>query len=997
MKNIRSYLLSLLRKFCSLNLQIPINFKKFLLIINLIYKQSKRYLIWLFLLIFILVITPPVFPQINLNAENLVEESKQYYQQNNYALAIEKLEQARDIFQQQGERENLAITYTNLSRLYLALSRFKPSEDSLIQVKEAKNNLEKATEIFRQQQNYSKLVKNLNTLANLQLSLGEANKALKYFQETTTIYQHLSNKVGLSNSFIYQAEAMTKLGLTSRACHTLIQAFNVNSNQNKINTILCNPNHNFTEEELQQEQNKLNETEGLSEINNSFKEKYIQDFVININRDWSREKSSKYLDGLRILGNVLTQIGNANEAEILLSKTLVIIETQLEQTDLNREDYNNLIDKKAATLLTLSNALKAEGILELEKDPQHKYDFYTYQPWACQKQIDLDTVTIFYDKALEKNKQALTLITSKSTKIKAQLNYLNLLILTNNVSEAKQLVKQINFTNLPLTQSLVFAQIQYAKINKDLACLPNSNFNKNLANKEIYKWLKEAVNNAENLENNSLRSYAYGNLGGFYEQQKKLIKASKLTEQALYLAQPSDSPFLAYQWQWQLARLLTIQKNKNQAISYYSQGLKTLNKIKKDLLNINSDAEFSLRQNIIPFYYQYLDLLLEKNGNDLQIKEAISVVQLLQKAEIENFLRCDLDELNLINIDQLEELPAAIIYPILLENRLEIIVKMPAQNSQIYRYSSLNSGDSHKYTEKLRKELFELKASLPNSESKTILEHSKQIYNLLLKPIENYLPKEGTLVFVLDSNSGLQNIPLAVLHDGNKYLIEKYSLAVSLTPQLPHAKPLKLQDGNVLLAGISQQAPSFSNSDLGRLDKVEEELKNISQIVSSRQLQNEEFTKNNLEKEVKVNDFSVIHLATHGKFHSNPQETVIYAWDKKINVNDLGSLLQQKAEISPSAVELLVLSACETATGDEKATLGIAGIALKAEASSTLASLWKVDDGKTADFMTGFYQELKQNQNKAEALRKVQLSFINDTDTKHPRDWSAFILVGNWL
>ena len=121
-------------------------------------------------------------------------------------------------------------------------------------------------------------------------------------------------------------------------------------------------------------------------------------------------------------------------------------------------------------------------------------------------------------------------------------------------------------------------------------------------------------------------------------------------------------------------------------------------------------------------------------------------------------------------------------------------------------------------------------------------------------------------------------------------------------------------------------------------------------------------------------------------------------WDEKINVNELGTILRSQQLQTDEPLELLVLSACQTAKGDEFATLGIAGVAVRAGARSILASLWSVDDEATTKLMTYFYQELaKADVSKAEAIRRAQIRMSQQEIYTHPYFWSAFILVGNWL
>ena len=121
------------------------------------------------------------------------------------------------------------------------------------------------------------------------------------------------------------------------------------------------------------------------------------------------------------------------------------------------------------------------------------------------------------------------------------------------------------------------------------------------------------------------------------------------------------------------------------------------------------------------------------------------------------------------------------------------------------------------------------------------------------------------------------------------------------------------------------------------------------------------------------------------------------AWDEKINVKGLDQLLREtKERVKP--VELLILSACETAAGDNRAPLGIAGTAVRSGANSTVATLWKVNDESTSQFIANFYAALHKNgSTKAKALREAQLALLHSEKYQHPYYWSPFILVGSWL
>ncbi len=278
-----------------------------------------------------------------------------------------------------------------------------------------------------------------------------------------------------------------------------------------------------------------------------------------------------------------------------------------------------------------------------------------------------------------------------------------------------------------------------------------------------------------------------------------------------------------------------------------------------------------------------------------------------------------------------------------------------------------------------------------------VKKHSQQLYDWLIRPAEADLASSGikNLVFVLDGS--LRNIPMAVLYDSKqqKYLVEKYALALTPGLQLVEPKPLRKVKLNALTAGISEKR-SVNGREFAPLENVKLELSGIESVVSkSKKLLDREFTENNLQKQMKLADFSVVHLATHGEFSSNPEKTFILTWNQLLKAKDFDRLLQISARNGSSTIELLVLSACKTAVGDKQAALGLAGVAVQAGARSTLATLWSVDDQSTSELMSQFYRELKTGVTKAQALQRAQLSVLKHE--KRPFFWASYILLGNWL
>ena len=172
----------------------------------------------------------------------------------------------------------------------------------------------------------------------------------------------------------------------------------------------------------------------------------------------------------------------------------------------------------------------------------------------------------------------------------------------------------------------------------------------------------------------------------------------------------------------------------------------------------------------------------------------------------------------------------------------------------------------------------------------------------------------------------------------------------------------------------------------------------LTSCCTSSILLNQEFTSKALQNRINSLPFPVVYLATHGQFSSKAEETFIVAWDERIYVKDLNQLVRTIEQNRPEAIELLILSACQTAAGDKPAALGIAGVAFGAGARSTIASLWNLDDESTAVLMSQFYQELSNKKlTKAEALRRAQLALLQNAKYKRPRFWPPYVLLGNWL
>ncbi|WP_318700471.1 MULTISPECIES: CHAT domain-containing protein [unclassified Roseofilum] len=204
--------------------------------------------------------------------------------------------------------------------------------------------------------------------------------------------------------------------------------------------------------------------------------------------------------------------------------------------------------------------------------------------------------------------------------------------------------------------------------------------------------------------------------------------------------------------------------------------------------------------------------------------------------------------------------------------------------------------------------------------------------------------------------------------------------------------PLEPEQLKALTAGLSEARQGFRS-----LPGVASEVEQISREINTRVLLDRTFTAEELKKAIQETPFPIVHLATHGQFSSDAEETFILTWDSQINVRELDTLVKSRSQPLQNPIELLVLSACKTAQGDERAILGLAGVALRSGARSTLATLWAVRDQSTAEFMVYFYQYLNQpGMSKANALQQAQINLLH-SKYHHPIYWAPFVMVGNWL
>ena len=393
-----------------------------------------------------------------------------------------------------------------------------------------------------------------------------------------------------------------------------------------------------------------------------------------------------------------------------------------------------------------------------------------------------------------------------------------------------------------------------------------------------------------------------------------------------------------------------------------------------------------------PVFIELTDLLLQHPKNlsdqkDIQsyLKEARSTMELLKAAELQDYFQDNCVtalQSKTAGLDNLQS-RTAVLYPIILEDRIEILLSL---STGIKR--SVTKIDSYDFKAKVTN----FRVLLEKRTTHQSMRYGRELYDLMIRPMEAILDENKIDTLVIIPDSVLRTVPLSALHDGKQFLISKYALATTPGLTLTDPKPLDKSKLKVLVGGLTDGVQGFSP-----LPNVAAEVNHIKDTYDSTVLMDKAYVTTNIETELEKTNFNVVHIASHAQFSSEPDETFLLAYSDKFSMDRLEALMGT-AKFRDDPVELLTLSACQTAAGDERAALGLAGIAIKAGARSALATLWYINDQASSVLVSRFYDKLKIDKlSKAKALQQAQLSLMKDKRYQHPSYWSPFLLIGNWL
>ena len=393
-------------------------------------------------------------------------------------------------------------------------------------------------------------------------------------------------------------------------------------------------------------------------------------------------------------------------------------------------------------------------------------------------------------------------------------------------------------------------------------------------------------------------------------------------------------------------------------------------------------------------YRQFANVLLLNAGRypesarRLRI-DAQATLEMMKISELYNYFQ-DLcfDPTQIRNIADVDA-RTAVLYPVLLPGRLEVLVFFP----QGTRDPAAFVTEVDQETVVATARALRLRLQARNNEYVTAAsELYRWIFSdqLLATLEENNI---DTLVWIPDG--ALRDIPLAALTpNGTDFVIDRYALATAPGLTLVDPRPVGvLSDRATLLAGVSIQVPG---SDFPALPNVLNEIRDINAVRPGRMLLNEQFGVGTLQQELSATAYGVVHITAHAKFDFD--RSYILTAEGPLTMDGLENAVKQSGQ-GDGSLELIVLEGCETAAGDDRAALGLAGIAIKAGARSAVATLWPIYENPTSKLVVEFYQGIREGQglSKAQALRAAQRTLKSDPNFSHPYFWSPYLLIGNWL
>lgn len=514
------------------------------------------------------------------------------------------------------------------------------------------------------------------------------------------------------------------------------------------------------------------------------------------------------------------------------------------------------------------------------------------------------------------------------------------------------------------------------------------------------------------------KAQLYASLAELYASDQQWKSALNLIQQSILL---DSSEALLIRWQTLKAQWLEQTGKTELALQSYRRAVEHIQAIRQDIPVYYADGRSSFRETLAPVYLGLINLILNKDletDSQTSLKEVQTLWEQFKSAELNDYFKAicagfQNTEAELAQTDQNN----AIIYPIIFPDRLEILLNI---QDQFWRFKSDVSSDM---LDKTVGWTYQQIVNLQDSAANQLL------YRWIMQPLLPVLEQNQIKNIIYIPDGVLRKIPLNLLSDGQKYVIDDYLVVtnpgISMLPVDNTVKP----KNKILLAGMSEPgdvvnelldkniinfdiaesgervltrdlSPAQRKARLGELNRflslpgVKKELAALSDILETPALENDQFSYESFSQRV-LEGQNIIHIASHGFFSGDPEKSFIMTHDRLLTMNQLLALFQSEAFVD-NPVDLVSLSACQTAEGDDRSPLGLSGVVVQAGVKSAIGTLWPVADEPTQQLFVEFYQHYRNHgKSKAEALQLAQHSLKRNQDYQHPYFWSAFILIGD--
>ncbi|NEP61820.1 MAG: CHAT domain-containing protein [Symploca sp. SIO2G7] len=888
---------------------------------------------------------PPSIAQpenMSANASQLVQQGVDYYQSGDYQAAIKPWENALEFYKETKNYNNSAIVQENLAKTYQ--------------------------------------------------KIGHIEKEIEYWQKTIIDYQKLKNGQQMGRIQTELAQAYSNFGQPRKAI-----------------ALLCGAPD--------------------SDENSQEKPGCVQKSALKIaraNHNWEVEAAA-----LGNLGNAYLLRGDYNQAIECLQTGLGIDDAEPVKFDISPQRTKDCrieaLSQEYKGNIAADNPFRISFLNDLGNAYFSKAQRWNTWAKSAEGRGAEDTASAFTKKVNHNYQQARNYFQESLELAKthhdqpAQLRSLRDLIrlpyhLRESMSiDTNQWVQETQklFQELPDSQDKVYTAIYLAKLEQQKTSDSTSQTNpcsQRLLAGEAEQLLNQAVSIARSIEDYRSESFALGELGHLYKCREDYQTALAFTQQARWAAdQNLSAKDSLYLWEWQAGQIFQAQGKETDAINAYEQAIATLEGfegeqgIRKDILIAQRNLQFDFRDTIEPLYRRFAELTLNRakslSSDSKKYEEvldsALQTVDSLKLAELQNYFGddCLLTLFNEQQVDKLVTKDTAVFSLIILDDQAAILVSLPNGDQRIkkFKWSKVNS-------QKLKEEVQDFRTKIQEFYDRTeaFLTPAQNLYNWLIEPFASDLESAQikTLVFIQDGI--LRSIPMAALHDGKEFLVEKYAIATTPSLTLTNPQPLNRKQLRGLILGLTETA-TIDGKTLKELENVRQETEQVAtKIPGSKTFLDSEFTRQNLQQELQQTVYPIIHIATHGKFGTIPEDTFLVTGnDQKLTITELEKDIR-KFSSGSQPIELLALTACQTATGDDRTTLGLAGIIVQAGVRSALASLWFLDDNSTPELVAQFYDNVRSGMTKAEALQEAQKNMIHKPKS-HPAKWAPFIIIGNWL